>query len=83
VHKRPGRPVVLSANSAGQVRTGGRPVQRLVEFHHLAEIRVRLHFRPVRPVREVQFHEAVHQTGGKEPQVPFRPGGGIPHPGHL
>jgi len=42
VDKRPGRPIVLPANSAGQVRTSGRLVQRLVEVQKLAEIRVRL-----------------------------------------
>jgi len=36
VHERPGCLVVLPANSAGQVRTGGRLVDGLLEVHQLA-----------------------------------------------
>jgi len=67
VDKRPRRPVVRPANSAGQVRTSGRQVQRLMEVQKFAEIRLRLRVRPLRQAGEVQLHKAVHHSGGQVP----------------
>jgi len=67
VDKRPGRPVVLPANPAGQIRNSGRPVQRLMEIQHFAELRLPLWVRPLRQFGEVQLHKAAHHTGGQVP----------------
>jgi len=67
VDKRPRPLVVLPANSAGQVRTSRRPVQRLMEVQHLAELRLRLRVRPLRQVGEMQLHKAVYHPGGQVP----------------
>jgi len=83
VQKRPGRLVILPAKPAGEIRTRGGPVQRLVETDYLGELRDRLLSRPRRQVDGVQPHEAIHLPGGQVPQVPLRSGGGTPYPLHL
>jgi len=72
VQKLPGRLIILPVNSVGELRTRGRPVQRLVETDELAKVRDRLLSRSLSLVGGVQPHEAIHQLGGQVPQVPLR-----------